>query len=116
MSNHLLKNLLFKVFPIMILVSVTSGCAVKDQEQDYAAILDARPIPTSAAEVAGECAWINQELAVINEKIETINTTKGLAALKATTATERQNRRVRLLNTRAMEIGCPEQSNLAVDE
>lgn len=114
MSNHLLKNLLFSVFPVMILLSVTSGCATT--EQDYAAILDARPIPTSATEVAGECTWINQELAVINEKIEEINTTKGLAALKATTATDRQNRRIRLLNTRAMEIGCPEQSNLAADE
>lgn len=114
MSNHLLKNLLFNVFPIMLLVSVTSGCATKNQ--DYAAILEARPVPTSAVEIADECKWINQELAVINEKIEAINTTKGLAALKATTATDRQNRRVNLLNTRAMEIGCPEQSNLAADE
>lgn len=111
MLNHQLKNLLFKVFPIMLLVSVNSGCATKNQ--DYAAILEARPMPTSAVEVADECKWIDQELAVINQKIETINTKKGFAALDATTATERQNRRVRLLNTRAMDIGCPEQSNIA---
>jgi hypothetical protein len=106
MSNHLFSNLLFKVFPIVILMSVNSGCATKDQS--YSAVLDARPIPTSVTEVADECKWISQELAVINEKIETIKTTKGLAALKSTTAIDKQNTRVRLLNTRATDLGCLE--------
>lgn len=109
MSNHIFSNLLFKVFPIVILMSVNAGCATK--EPNYSAILDARPIPTSATEVADECKWISQELAVINEKIETIRTTKGLAALKATTAIDKQNTRVALLNTRATDIGCLELSD-----
>jgi hypothetical protein len=114
MSNHLFSNLLFKVFPIVILMSVNSGCATK--EQNYSAILGARPIPTSAIEIADECKWISQELAVINEKIETIKTTKGLAALKSATAIDKQNTRVALLNTRTMDIGCLELSDQPVRE
>lgn len=106
MSNSIINTLCLKIVPVAILVSVTSGCA--NSEQKYGQLLDARPIPVATAAVTEECTWIEQELAVIDQNIAKIKTTKGLYAFYGPTAVVKEQRRETMLNSRAQSVGCTE--------
>lgn len=102
-----LNTLLAKVFPVLVVASVMSGCSTMS-DSEYGNILDARPMPATSEEVTTECAWIGQERSVINQRIDTVNTTKGFTAWVAPTVTMQENRLIRLLNARSETVGCDE--------
>jgi hypothetical protein len=108
MSNSIINTLCLKIIPIAILVSVTSGCA--NSEQKYGQLLDARPMPAATAAVTEECSWIGQELAVIDQNILKIKTTKGIYAYYGPTAVVKEQRRITMLNSHAKSVGCTEEA------
>lgn len=107
MPASVLKQSLPKAIPAVALAFILSGCSTMS-DTEYSKQLNTRPMPATSEDVVQECAWIDQERFIINQRIERVNHTKGFTALIAPTVTMQEKRLIRLLNTRSETVGCDE--------